>query len=99
MVLRKNSFVCTCIYDIHDITQAIIICKNLELWEDLVRCFSAQGSLFFRQGDTAKALARYDEALKIAERLEQKVRISFDLLSSKADVSIFYFPDSTLTIN
>lgn len=67
--------------------QAINICKNLELLEDLVRCYSAQGSLYFRLGDTAKALARFDEALKIAERLEQKVRISFDILSAKADVS------------
>lgn len=69
------------------VTQAINICKNLELLEDLVRCYSAQGSLYFRVGDTAKALARFDEALKIAERLEQKVRISFDILLSKADVS------------
>ncbi|KAK7590065.1 hypothetical protein V9T40_001678 [Parthenolecanium corni] len=70
------------------ISKAINICKNLELLEDLVRCYSAQGSLYFRVGDTAKALARFDEALKIAERLEQKVRISFDILLSKADVLI-----------
>lgn len=67
----------------------------MELWEDLCRCYTAQGSLYFRQGSTAKAVSAYDEALKLAERVEKKILLSCELLSLKSDVSNFYNPSLT----
>lgn len=70
------------------ISKAINIAKNMELWEDLCRCYTSQGSLYFRQGSTAKAVSAYDEALKLAERVEKKTLLSCELLSLKSDVLI-----------
>lgn len=51
----------------------------------------SQGSLYFRLGNTAKALLLYDEGLKVAERIERKIQMSCELLSLKADVNIFFY--------
>lgn len=54
--------------------------------EDLCRCYIAQGSLFLKHGDTSKAILNYDEALKISDRLENRILFSCEILSLKADV-------------
>lgn len=66
--------------------QAIAISKNMELWEDLYRCYTAEGSIYMRQRCTAKALAAYEKGLQVAERCEKKTQFLCELLSLKADV-------------
>lgn len=69
--------------------KAINVCKRLELWENLCRCYTSQGSLYIRQQNTSAALTVIGEALKISERLDGK--IACELLVLKAEVSTFLY--------
>jgi NF-kappa-B inhibitor-like protein 2 len=63
----------------------------MELWEDLFRCYAAEGSIHFRRGCTAKALLAYDKGYQAGERCEKKTQLSCELLSLKSDVCINCF--------
>lgn len=67
--------------------QAIQICKEHDLFEDMFRCYSSLGMLHHRQDDSSKALHMLGLALDIASRLEDKIQLSCEILINKAEVS------------
>jgi hypothetical protein len=67
--------------------QAVQICKEHDLFEDMFRCYSSLGMLHHRQRDSSKALHMLGLALDIASRLEDKVQLSCEILINKAEVS------------
>jgi hypothetical protein len=67
--------------------QAVQICKQHDLFEDLFRCYSSLGMLHHRQHDSNKALCMLGLALDVASRLEDKIQLSCEVLINKAEVS------------
>jgi ATP/maltotriose-dependent transcriptional regulator MalT len=72
--------------------QAVDLCRDNELYEDLCRSLIALGSLKHRQGDCAAALQDIEESLKVAKRLaaEEKTALIGDALTAQAEVRIYW---------
>lgn len=70
--------------------QAVQICKEHDLFEDMFRCYSSLGMLYYRQLDSSKALHMLELALDVASRLEDKIQLSCELFINKAEVSHTY---------
>ncbi|XP_014248141.1 tonsoku-like protein [Cimex lectularius] len=54
------------------ILKAVLICKKLDLWEDLFRSYTALGTVYQKHRDSTKALSTFDLAIPVAERLSDK---------------------------
>jgi hypothetical protein len=67
--------------------QAVQICKEHDLFEDMFRCYCSLGMLHHRQHDSSKALHMLGLALDVASRLEDKIQLSCEILINKAEVS------------
>jgi hypothetical protein len=68
--------------------QAVQICRENDLFEDLFRCYSSLGMLHQRQLDSSKALHMLGLALDVASRLEEKIQLSCEVFINKAEVSL-----------
>ncbi|KAJ9577474.1 hypothetical protein L9F63_005975 [Diploptera punctata] len=77
---------------IESIQKAIKLCKELDIFEDLFRCYSSLGMLYYRLKNTGKALSLLELALDVAGRLEEKAELSCETLLNKAEV-LFSLPD------
>ncbi|PSN40124.1 Tonsoku-like protein [Blattella germanica] len=75
-----------------NIQNAIQFCKEHDLFEDLFRCYSSLGMLYYRHKNSSKALNLLELALNVAGRLEEKVELSCETLLNKAEV-LFSLPD------
>ncbi|KAK9510961.1 hypothetical protein O3M35_005628 [Rhynocoris fuscipes] len=74
------------------LSKAIMISKKLELWEDLMRTYSALGSVYHKKNETRLAVATYDQAISVAERLPDNAVHIATILVLKAEV-LLVLPD------
>ncbi|PNF14178.1 Tonsoku-like protein [Cryptotermes secundus] len=95
-LLLNIGLVLECQHDIQkaidNIQNAVQICKEHDLFEDLFRCYSSLGMLYYRQLDSSKALHMLELALDVASRLEDKIQLSCEVSINKAEV-LFSLPD------
>jgi hypothetical protein len=68
--------------------QAVQICTEHDLFEDLFRCYSSLGMLHHRQHDSSKALHILGLALDAASMLEEKIQLSCEIFINKAEVRL-----------
>uniref|UniRef100_A0A023EZT3 Putative ankyrin n=1 Tax=Triatoma infestans TaxID=30076 RepID=A0A023EZT3_TRIIF len=77
---------------VEHLSKAIMISKKLELWEDLMRTYSALGSVYHKKHESRLALSSYDQAITVAERLSDKALHIATILVLKAEV-LLELPD------
>lgn len=70
------------------INKAIKLCSDLDLNEELSKCYSIKTTLYSKQDNYSKAIACVDQGLQIASRLSNKKYVGTELLCLKADLLI-----------
>lgn len=70
------------------INKAIKLCSDLDLNEELCKCYSIKSTLYSKQDNYSKAIACVDQGLQIASRLSNKKDVGTELLCLKADLLI-----------
>lgn len=69
-----------------------MISKKLEFWEELMRTYSALGSVYQKKHASSLALSTFDQAITVAERLSDKAQHIATILILKAEVRNSLFP-------
>ncbi|XP_073988376.1 tonsoku-like protein isoform X2 [Rhodnius prolixus] len=77
---------------VEHLSKAIMISKKLEFWEELMRTYSALGSVYQKKHASSLALSTFDQAITVAERLSDKAQHIATILILKAEV-LLELPD------
>ncbi|KAF6214622.1 hypothetical protein GE061_009365 [Apolygus lucorum] len=74
------------------INKAVLICKKVDLWEDLFKAYVGLGCTYNKNGMKKEAISTFDKATSVAERLSSKVVSLCEVLSHKAE-ALLDLPD------
>lgn len=70
------------------INKAMKLCNDVDLNEELCKCYSIKSTLYSKQNNFSKAIACVDQGLQIASKLPNKKDIGTELLCLKAELLI-----------
>lgn len=70
------------------INKAMKLCNDVDLNEELCKCYSIKSTLYSKQNNFSKSIACVDQGLQIASKLSNKKDIGTELLCLKADLLV-----------